>query len=113
VQEIVATLGTGFSYENITDEAWAEAAGSRINAHAVAHLSKLWAALRTQPRDVRVTDTIEKLAGRKPKTFAEFVADSRAAQPSGPSRRRWSSPQTIAARRPERANNRRDQDGRM
>jgi uncharacterized protein YbjT (DUF2867 family) len=77
VKEIVATLGPGFRYENITDESWAEAAGSRINAHAVAHLSKLWAALRTQPQDVGVTDTIEKLTGRKPKTFAEFVAGNR------------------------------------
>ncbi|QYN37075.1 NAD(P)H-binding protein [Pseudonocardia sp. DSM 110487] len=87
VKEIVATLGPGFRYENITDESWAEAASSRINAHAVAHLSKLWAALRTQPQYAEVTDTIEKLTGRNPKTFAEFVAESRAAQPSGPSAR--------------------------
>jgi uncharacterized protein YbjT (DUF2867 family) len=75
VQEIVATLGPGVRYENVTDESWADAAGSRINAHAVAHLSKLWEALRTQPQDVEVTDTIERVAGRKPKTFAEFVAE--------------------------------------
>jgi hypothetical protein len=42
----------------------------------VAHLSKLWATLRTRPQDVQVTDTIEKLGGRKPKTFAEFVAEA-------------------------------------
>ena len=80
VQEIVATLTTGLGreigYENVTDEAWAEAAGRRINAHAVAHLSKLWAALRSGPQDVEVTDTIEKLGGRRPKTFAEFVAEA-------------------------------------
>ncbi|TWF76154.1 uncharacterized protein YbjT (DUF2867 family) [Pseudonocardia hierapolitana] len=80
VQEIVATLTAGLGreigYENVTDEAWAEAAGSRINAHAVAHLSKLWAALRSGPQDVEVTDTIEKLSGRRPKTFAEFVAEA-------------------------------------
>lgn len=85
VKEIVATLDV--RYDDITDESWAEAAGSRINAHAVAHLSKLWAALRTQPQGVEVTDTIEKLGGRRPKTFAEFVAEERAAQPSGPSAR--------------------------
>jgi uncharacterized protein YbjT (DUF2867 family) len=75
VKEIVATLGPEVRYENVTDESWAEAAGSRVNAHAVAHLSKLWEALRTQPQGVEVTDTIEKVAGRKPKTFAEFVAE--------------------------------------
>jgi uncharacterized protein YbjT (DUF2867 family) len=80
VQEIVATLSAGLGreigYENVTDEAWAEAAGRRINAHAVAHLSKLWAALRSGPQEVEVTDTIEKLGGRRPKTFAEFVAEA-------------------------------------
>jgi uncharacterized protein YbjT (DUF2867 family) len=74
VKEIAATLSV--PYENVSDEWWAEAAGSRINAHAVAHLSKLWAALREQPRDIQVTDTIEKLAARRPKTFAEFVAEA-------------------------------------
>jgi uncharacterized protein YbjT (DUF2867 family) len=85
VQEIVATLGPEARYENVTDESWADAAGGRINAHAVAHLSKLWAALRTQPQGVEVTDTIETVGGRKPKTFAEFVAEERTAQPSGAS----------------------------
>jgi hypothetical protein len=85
VQEIVATLGV--PYVNVTDESWAQAAGDRINAHAVAHLSKLWAALRDQPQDVGVTNTIEKVGGRRPKTFAEFVADARGVQPSGPSAR--------------------------
>jgi uncharacterized protein YbjT (DUF2867 family) len=79
VKEIVATLSAGLGrevrYENVTDEAWAEAAGSRINAHAVAHLSKLWAALRSRPQDVEVTDTVERLGGRRAKTFAEFVAE--------------------------------------
>ena len=50
------------------------------NAHAVAHLSKLWANFRA-PRagdtNFKVTDTIEKLGGRRPKTFAEFVAEER------------------------------------
>jgi uncharacterized protein YbjT (DUF2867 family) len=80
VKEIVATLSAGLgreiTYENVTDESWAEAAGSRINAHAVAHLSKLWAALRSRPQDIEVTDTIEKLGGRKPKTLAEFLAEA-------------------------------------
>ena len=80
VKEIVAALSAGLgrdvAYKDVTDESWAEAAGGRINAHAVAHLSKLWATLRTRPLDVEVTDTIEKLGGRRPKTFAEFVAEA-------------------------------------
>jgi uncharacterized protein YbjT (DUF2867 family) len=79
VREIVATLARGLgreiAYQHLSDEAWADAAASRINAHAVAHLSKLWATLRSQPVDVEVTGTIEELGGRKPKTFAEFVSE--------------------------------------
>jgi uncharacterized protein YbjT (DUF2867 family) len=79
VQEIVATLAVGLdrdvTYQNVSDEFWAEAAGSRINAHAIAHLSKLWATLRNRPREFEVTATIEELGGRRPKTLAEFVAE--------------------------------------
>jgi uncharacterized protein YbjT (DUF2867 family) len=79
VQEIVTSLAAGLdrdvTYQDVSDELWAEAAGSRINAHAIAHLSKLWANLRTRPREFEVTDTIEEIGGRRPKTFAEFVAE--------------------------------------
>ncbi len=79
VKEIVASLASGLdrnvTYQDVSDEFWAEAAGGRINAHAVAHLSKLWANLRSQPRTFEVTDTIEQLGGRRPKTFAEFVVE--------------------------------------
>ena len=81
VKEIVAAMARGLgrevAYQDVNDEVWAEAASSRINAHAVAHLSKLWAAFRTRPVQYEVTDTIEKLGGRKPKTFAEFVAEEK------------------------------------
>ena len=59
------------------DQAWAEAASSRINAHAVAHLTKLWATFRTRPAQYDVTGTIEQFGGRKPKTLAEFAAEER------------------------------------
>jgi uncharacterized protein YbjT (DUF2867 family) len=79
VEEIVATVAGAFgreiTYQHVGDALWAEAAGSRINAHAVAHLSKLWAAFRTRPTDVEVTDTVEQVAGSRPKAFAEFVAE--------------------------------------
>jgi uncharacterized protein YbjT (DUF2867 family) len=81
VKEMVATLARGLDrgvkFQDVSDEFWAEAAGSRINAHAVAHLSKLWATFRTRPAEYEVTDTIEKMGGRKPKTFAEFVAEEK------------------------------------
>jgi len=89
VQEIVSGLAAGLgrdvTYHNVSDELWAEAADGRINAHAVTHLSKLWANLRSTPREFAVTDTIEEIGGRRPKTFAEFVAeehDSFAPQPA-------------------------------
>jgi uncharacterized protein YbjT (DUF2867 family) len=88
-REIAAALADGLGrpveYQDVPDELWAEAASSRINAHAVAHLSKLWTTLRTEPRDYAEFDgpaTIERLAGRKPKTFAEFVADEGLAIPA-------------------------------
>jgi uncharacterized protein YbjT (DUF2867 family) len=88
VREIVTTLAGGLgrqvTYKDVSDESWAEMAGGRINAHAVAHLSKLWATLRTRPVEVEyeVTDTIEKLGGRKPKRFAEFVAEEKLSFPA-------------------------------
>ena len=85
-KEIVATMARGLdqevAYQDVSDEVWAEAASSRINAHAVAHLSKLWAAFRTRPVQYEVTDPIEKLGGRKPKTFAEFVAEEKLTFPA-------------------------------
>jgi hypothetical protein len=86
VREVVAALARGLgrevAYQDVDDEVWAEAASSRINTHAVAHLSKLWAAFRTRPRQFEVTDTIERLGGRKPKTFAEFVAEEKLTFPA-------------------------------
>ena len=67
VKEIVAAMARGLArevaYQDVSNDVWAEAASSRINAHAVAHLSKLWAAFRTRPVHYEVTDTIEKLDG--------------------------------------------------
>ena len=48
--------------------------------HAVAHLSKLWANFRNRDRalvEFAVTDTIQELGGRKPKTFDEFVIEEK------------------------------------
>ena len=84
VREIVAALSRGLhrdvEYRAVPDDAWAQEAGARINAHAVAHLSKLWASFREpRPRTpaFAVTDTVRTLSGHRPRTFAEFVAAER------------------------------------
>jgi uncharacterized protein YbjT (DUF2867 family) len=89
VKEIVAALAHGLGrdvvYRDVPDAAWAEAARTRLNPHAVAHLSKLWANFRS-PRPgsggFAVTDTIERLGGRTPTTFDAFVAEERLSFPS-------------------------------
>ena len=85
VKEIVAALARGLGrdvvYRDVPDAAWAEAARARLNPHAVAHLSKLWANFREPgPRLVEfaVTDTIQDLGGRAPKRFEEFVIEQQA-----------------------------------
>jgi hypothetical protein len=75
-------LGREIAYQDVSDEIWAKAASSRINAHAVAHLSKLWSTFRARPGHYEVTDTIEKLGGRKPKTLAQFVAEEKLTFPA-------------------------------
>jgi hypothetical protein len=63
-------------YQEIPDKAWQEVALSRgLNEHAVEHLSRLWQSIRLSPRQFEATETIEKLGGRKPKTFEEFVRE--------------------------------------
>ena len=87
-------LGRDIAYRDIPDRAWADAVATRLNPHALAHLSKLWANFRNLPRgdaDFAVTDTIEKLGGRRPKTFDEFVTEEKhtfpGASPSPPAPR--------------------------
>lgn len=89
VKEIVAALAHGLGrqvrYQEVSDAFWAEAAAGRVNAHAVAHLSKLWATLRTRPpeyADFNGPETIERLGGRPPRTFAEFVAEEKLTFPA-------------------------------
>ena len=84
VREIVAALARGLhrhvQYRAVPHDAWAQEAGARINAHAVAHLSKLWASFREpRPRTpaFAVTDAVRALSRRRPRTFAEFIADER------------------------------------
>ena len=85
VKEIVAALAHGLGrdvvYRDVPDAAWAEAARTRLNPHAVAHLSKLWANFREpgpRPVEFAVTDTIQDLGGRAPKRFDEFVIEQQA-----------------------------------
>ncbi len=85
LKDIIATFGRVLArdvrYEETTDEAWRSDATARgYNAHAVAHLSALWKALRAASLDPErarfaVTDTIEKIGGARPKTFEQFVRE--------------------------------------
>ena len=85
LKDIIATFGRVLAkdvrYEETTDEEWRSDAIARgYNAHALAHLSALWKALRAASLDAErarfaVTDTIEKIGGARPKTFEQFVRE--------------------------------------
>jgi uncharacterized protein YbjT (DUF2867 family) len=83
LRDIVATFSRVLErddvrYQEIPDELWHDGALARgFNEHAVEHLSALWRTLRTSSTQFAVTDTIEKLGGRKPKAFEEFVREER------------------------------------
>jgi hypothetical protein len=80
LRDIVATfsrvLRREVRYQEIPDKLWYNGALARgLNQHAVDHLSQLWRVIRTGTNRFEVTDTIEKLGGRKPKAFEKFVRD--------------------------------------
>jgi len=87
LREIIATfsrvLGREVGYQQISDDDWRRGAlAAGVNQHAVEHLSHLWRFFR-EARVARgahsgfeVTDTIEKLGGRRPKTLEEFLRET-------------------------------------
>ena len=85
IGEIVATfarvLDRDIRYEAVTDDQWrSEALARGWNAHAVEHLSSLWASLRAagllaEAGRFAVTDVIEAIGGARPKTFEQFVRE--------------------------------------
>ena len=85
LKDIIATFGRVLArdvrYEETTDEEWRSDAVARgYNAHALAHLSALWKALRAASLSAEaarfaVTDTIEKIGGARPKSFEQFVRE--------------------------------------
>ena len=87
LKDIIATfarvLGKDVRYEEISDEEWRSNAAARgYNAHAIAHLSSLWRAIRgaaIDPNDPNyaVSGTIEQIGGAKPKTFEAFVREGK------------------------------------
>jgi uncharacterized protein YbjT (DUF2867 family) len=84
LRDIVATfsrvLERDVRYQEIPDQLWHDGALARgFNQHAVEHLSQLWQTLRTSSSQLAVTDTIEKLGGRRPKAFEEFIREERSA----------------------------------
>jgi uncharacterized protein YbjT (DUF2867 family) len=76
VREIVASLGRAIGrpirYVPITDEQWAEAVKTRINPHAVDHLTHLWRYFRKNQEHFQSTDTIRVVTGRNPQTLEDF-----------------------------------------
>lgn len=88
LREIVETfsrvLERDVRYQEIPDQLWHDGALARgFNQHAVEHLSHLWRTLRTSSSQLTVTDTIQELGGKAPKTFEEFVREQRSAFSSG------------------------------
>jgi uncharacterized protein YbjT (DUF2867 family) len=82
LREIIATLGQALdqpvAYQEISDDQWRDGAlAAGFNQHAVDHLSQLWRTIRTAHQPYEATDTIVRLGGRPPKTFAEFVRAER------------------------------------
>lgn len=89
--DIIATfkhvLGRDVRYVNIPDAAWRDAVRSMgYNDHAVEHLSQLWQSLRAGTQRYEVTGTIEKLTGRAPRTFEDYLREQQDAfrpEPAG------------------------------
>jgi uncharacterized protein YbjT (DUF2867 family) len=89
LRDIIATfgrvLGRDVGYEEISDEAWREAALARgFNPHAVEHLSQLWRSFRQsgvarEAFDAELATTIESLGGARPTSFEAFVRAEQAA----------------------------------
>jgi uncharacterized protein YbjT (DUF2867 family) len=84
LREIVDTfsrvLERDIRYQEIPDQLWHDGALARgFNEHAVQHLSQLWRTLRAHASRYDVPDTIEKVGGKKPKTFEQFVREERPA----------------------------------
>jgi uncharacterized protein YbjT (DUF2867 family) len=82
LSEIIATfarvLGREVRYVEVSDEEWRSVAlGRGANAHAIEHLSNLWRFFRNFQIRLLVTDTIETVTGKKPKTFEEFIREER------------------------------------
>jgi len=76
VKQIFAALekaiGRPVRYVPITDEQWADAVKSRLNPHALDHLSHLWRYFRESGAEFKTTDTVRKVTGRKPQSLEEF-----------------------------------------
>jgi uncharacterized protein YbjT (DUF2867 family) len=81
VSEIVDSLNTVLKrpirYVDITDEQWTKAVQDRINRHPLEHLSNLWRFFRTSgirkgEQGFKVSETIERLTGKRPQTLQEF-----------------------------------------
>lgn len=76
VAAVSAAHGRTIEYVQITDEDWRRAAAATgLNPHALEHLSQLWTFLRTskETSTYDVTDTIQRIGGRRPTRIEEFL----------------------------------------
>ena len=77
--EYSRALGRAVHYVDVPPDEWADGtlAESGLPPHTQAHLRTL-AALHRQHRFDRMTDTVESITGRRPRTIEQFVAEHRA-----------------------------------
>ena len=73
-------LGKPVRYREITDDQWVQnVSGAGLNDAALEHLTDLWRHLRTRSPEFQasyqVTDTIERIGGRPPKSLQQFLAE--------------------------------------
>jgi uncharacterized protein YbjT (DUF2867 family) len=76
VDTLSKALGRPIRYVPITDEQWADVAKTRINAHALDHLSHLWQYFRNGKQDRRATYTVREITGHPPQGLEEFFREN-------------------------------------
>jgi uncharacterized protein YbjT (DUF2867 family) len=72
VETLSRALGRPIRYVPITDEQWADAAKTRLNPHALDHLTHLWQYFRKNEEPRKATDAVRAVTGRNPQTLEQF-----------------------------------------
>jgi uncharacterized protein YbjT (DUF2867 family) len=77
VETLGRVLGRSIRYVPITDKQWAEAVQTRINPHALDHLTHLWQHFRKGELVYRATGTVRSVTGRDSQTLEQFFRVNR------------------------------------